>query len=178
MHIGSIRYRWIMDYRYVRLYTAMLLADYRRQFSTVILYALSFSLQCQPFFSVPLFTSLVRNPVSIEERFNPDESTWTSARKRGRVKSPSPYLERFVFLSFILVLCLKHSLTRERERERERETLCSFMDELCMVCISQILACVALLRLRLHNFVYYVVTLILLNHVLSAKSYFRALKPE
>jgi len=125
------------------------------------------------FFSVPLFTSLVRNPVSIEERFSPDESTWTSARKRGRVKSPSPYLVRFVFLSFILVLYLKHSLIRERERET---CLCSFMNELCMC--SQIIACVALLRLRLHNFVHYVVTLILLNHVLSTKSYFRAVKLE
>lgn len=58
-------------------------------FHGYIVRSLSFSLQRRSlFFSVPLVSSLVRNPVSIEERFNPDESTRASARKRGRVKSP------------------------------------------------------------------------------------------
>lgn len=66
-----------------------------------------------------LFTSLVRNPISIEERFNPDESTRASSRKRGKVKSPfSFYLQGtrgVVSLSFILVEILAHMKERERD---------------------------------------------------------------
>ena len=73
-------------------------------------------IQYQSLFLCPsLFTSLVRNPISIEERFR--MRALRLAHEKDRV---SFFLLFRGFVSSILYW-LKHSLTRERERERERE---------------------------------------------------------